>query len=128
MGDTVTHLENINSLEELVLNSYNILAWDGKLILTFRDLTFELEDEKRFIPVRSDENKIFTCFLEYYPEYLKVFDIINEKENEKWIQKISFYKKIKISEEKIKDIYKMVGFDIELFEIKNGLITIIGKK
>lgn len=128
MGDTVTHLESISSVEELVLNSYKILNGNGKIIFTFRDLTLELKDEKRFIPVRSDENKIFTCFLEYYSDHLKIFDIVNEKENGKWNQKISFYQKIKISEEKIKDVFIKTGFEIEYFDKKNGLITIIGKK
>ncbi|OHD25372.1 MAG: hypothetical protein A2086_06510 [Spirochaetes bacterium GWD1_27_9] len=128
MGDTLTHLENLKSVEDLTINSYKILTTNGKLIYTFRDLTYELKDEKRFIPVRSDENKIFTCFLEYYPDYIKVFDIVHDKENGKWNQKISFYQKIKISEEKIKNIFTSSGFEIEFFDNKNGLITIIGKK
>jgi SAM-dependent methyltransferase len=128
MGDTLTHLKNLKSVEELVINCHNILNKDGKIIFTFRDLTYELKDEKRFIPVRSDENRIFTCFLENFPDHLKVFDMVNEKENGKWSQKISYYIKIKISEDKIKKIFNNSGFIIDYFINKNGLITIIGKK
>jgi 2-polyprenyl-3-methyl-5-hydroxy-6-metoxy-1,4-benzoquinol methylase len=128
MGDTLTHLQNLQSVEELVMNCRKILNKDGRIIFTFRDLTYELKDEKRFIPVRSDENRIFTCFLENFQDHLKVFDMVNEKENGKWSQKISFYIKIKISEDNIKKIFSKSGFNIDYFMNKNGLITIIGRK
>ena len=86
MGDTITHLDSLKSIQELIFNNYEILLKNGKLILTFRDLGFELNDEDRFIPVNSDNNRIFTCFLEYHPTYVKVFDIVYEKEKRRWIQ------------------------------------------
>ncbi len=67
---------------------------NGKLALTFRDLTFKLKEEDRFIPVNSDNNRIFTCFLENHATYIKVFDIVYEKEKGRWIQKVSSYKKL----------------------------------
>ena len=63
MGDTLTHLPDLDSVSNLIANSYKELQKNGKLILSFRDLTFELQGKDRFIPVRSDENTIFTCFL-----------------------------------------------------------------
>jgi len=36
--------------------------------LSFRDLTPDLTGLNRFIPVRSDPDRIMTCFLEYEPE------------------------------------------------------------
>ena len=43
-------------------DSYNSLEIEGKLILTFRDLTRELIDTDRFIPVRSDEISSLPAF------------------------------------------------------------------
>ncbi|MCP4133561.1 MAG: methyltransferase domain-containing protein [bacterium] len=128
MGDTLTHLPHMNSVELLIKNCYKELVSNGKIVLTLRDLTFELKGEDRFIPVRSDDTKIFTCFLEYHSDYLTVYDIVNEKENNQWEQKISSYKKIKISEEKIKSILRENGFGIDFFNKDKGLITIIGSK
>jgi hypothetical protein len=110
------------------INSYKILLKSGKLILTFRDLAFELKEEQRFIPIKSDDNRIFICFLEYNSTYVKVFDIIYEKENGRWSQKISSYKKLVISRNVVEDYFEGAGFKIESTGIENGLVTIIGAK
>lgn len=128
MGDTLTHLQTMQSVENVIQNSFNILNDCGKLILSFRDMTRELIDEKRFIPVRSDENIIFTCFLEYLPDHVNVFDIVHEKINGAWDQKISFYKKLKIPERAIREIIISAGFIIDQIKNENGFITVIGKK
>ncbi len=128
MGDTLTHLGTLNFVSDLIKNCYNELSANGKLVLTFRDLTKELQGEERFTPVRSDDDRIFICFLEYHVETVKVFDIVYEKENGKWNQKISSYEKIKIPQETIKQYIKEAGFDIGFFVVKNGLITLIAKK
>ncbi len=128
MGDTITHLNSLELIQKLIKNSYKILLKSGKLILTFRDLTFELREEQRFIPVKSDDNRIFTCFLEHHSTYVKVFDIIYEKENGRWIQKISSYKKLVISQDVVENYFEEAGFKIEFMGLENGLVTIIGAK
>lgn len=128
MGDTITHLDSLESVHELIKNNYKILLKNGKQVLTYRDLTFELKEEDRFIPVNSDNNRIFTCFLEYHPTYVKVFDIVYEREKGRWLQKISPYKKLIISQTVIKEYFEDVGFKIEFMGIENGLVTIIGIK
>lgn len=128
MGDTITHLPDLDSVIGLIDNSYKELISKGKIILTFRDLTFELKESERFIPVKNDSDKIFTCFLEYHSDYLDVYDIVNEYKNDKWIQKVSTYKKIIISEEEIKTIFHDLGFKIDFYNKEKGMITIIGSK
>ncbi len=128
MGDTITHLDSLESIKELIKNSHKILLKNGKLVLTFRDLTFELKEENRFIHVNSDDGRIFTCFLEYQPDYVKVFDIVYEKKKGKWIQQVSSYKKLIISQTVIKEYFEVAGFKIEFMGIENGLVTAIGIK
>ncbi len=128
MGDTITHLDSLESIQKLIKNNYEILLNNGKLVLTFRDLTFELKEEDRFIPVNSDNNRIFTCFLEYHTTFMKVFDIVYEKEKGRWNQKISSYKKLIISQTEMKESVEDAGFKMEFMSIDNGFITIIGTK
>ncbi len=128
MEDTITHLDSLESVQELIENNHKILLKSGKLILTFRDMTPELKEEQRFIPVKSDDNRIFTCFLEHHSAYVKVFDIIYEKENGRWIQKISSYKKLIIPRNVVEDYFEDAGFKIEFMGIEKGLVTIIGTK
>ncbi len=128
MGDTITHLDSLESIQKLIKNNYEILLKNGKLVLTFRDLTFELKEEDRFIPVNSDNNRIFICFLEYHTNFVKVFDIVYEKEKGIWNQKINSYKKLIISQTEMKEYFEDAGFKIEFIGIENGFVTIIGTK
>ncbi len=64
MGDTLTHLPGRDSVRTLFTAVASALAPAGLFILTWRDLTPELTGRDRFIPVRSDEDTIMTCFLE----------------------------------------------------------------
>jgi trans-aconitate methyltransferase len=65
MGDTLTHLPAQSDVSSLFLGVFDGLRAGGMFIITYRDLTTELHETDRFIPVRSDENKIMTCFLEF---------------------------------------------------------------
>ncbi|UCD91216.1 MAG: class I SAM-dependent methyltransferase, partial [Desulfobacterales bacterium] len=125
MGDTLTHLSAHQTIRELFNKISNALEIGGRLILTFRDLTAELKGLDRFIPVRHDENNIFTCFLEVEKGHLKVHDIIYERTNNQWELKKSFFKKLVIVPQKTKDVLQEIGFKVLTFHIHNSLVCII---
>ena len=94
MGDTLTHLEGSVAVEALFVDVEKSLAKNGMLILTFRDyVSTELQGTKRFIPVKSNNSRILTCFLEYRDRYVEVHDLLYEKAAEQWSFKISSYQK-----------------------------------
>jgi 2-polyprenyl-3-methyl-5-hydroxy-6-metoxy-1,4-benzoquinol methylase len=128
MGDTLTHLENLKSIEQLFISAHQQLLNNGKLVLSFRDLTTELMHEQRFIPVKSADEKILTCFLEYFPDHVMVHDILHEKENGKWIQKISAYPKLRISERTITEMLIQTGFIVTSSAIINRMLYIAAEK
>jgi 2-polyprenyl-3-methyl-5-hydroxy-6-metoxy-1,4-benzoquinol methylase len=126
MGDTLTHLQTFEEVEFLLEDASRVLEKNGHLILSFRDLTTELKNLDRFIPVRSGSEKIFTCFLEYEEFHVKVHDIVHEKNGGLWVMRKSFYRKLRISPKWIKDCLKQAGFSIEHLEVDKGMVTIIG--
>jgi 2-polyprenyl-3-methyl-5-hydroxy-6-metoxy-1,4-benzoquinol methylase len=128
MGDTVTHLENITELEELFHKCFNVLNNNGKLIISFRDLSKELAGTDRFIPVKSDESRILTCFLEYFDDHVIINDLIHERENNGWIQKISSYKKLRLSEKQVQSILLKYKFKILFSETINRMVYITAVK
>ncbi len=128
MGDTITHLDSKKEIQNLLQKVYQSLAVNGKFVLTFRDLMYELKGLDRFIPVRSDDNTIFTCFLEYDDEKINVHDLIYKRVANKWILSKSSYQKIRVSLDWIKDELNSCGFQFDFVEMKKGLITIIVKK
>jgi len=128
MGDTITHFHSKNEIQNLLLTIFNFIVINGKVIISFRDLSSELINENRFIPVRSEEHKIHTCFLEYFPDHVSVTDILHEKEHGEWIQKISSFKKLRISELELRKMIEESGFTITHTELIRGMIYLIFEK
>ena len=128
MMDTILHLESKEKVVSLFAKVFAALESRGKFIITFRDLTYELKDSDRFLPVRSDENIIFTCFLEYEPETVKVHDIVYKKSAGEWKLSKSFYPKLRLSEAWIREQLAQSGFSKIDSTIENGVITIIAYK
>lgn len=127
-GDTITHLENIKQIEKLIIDASIIMQSNGYIILTFRDYTQELNDQQRFITVKSTENQILTCILEYRSEKIRVSDLLHEKINKKWIQKVSTYEKTRISPLAIIQFLKKNGMKIKFHKQINNFHTIIARK
>ena len=128
MTDTLVHLDSKDAASLLFSKVFSALEPGGKFIITFRDLTHELKDQDRFIPVRSDDNTVFTCFLEFEPEIVKVYDIVYRKIEGNWKLFKSFYKKLRLSKKWVEEKLLECGFKLVESGIENGLITIIVSK
>lgn len=128
MGDTLTHLQNLEEVRSLLKDACRSLEVNGHLILGFRDLTAELKDLDRFIPVRSESERIFTCFLEYEKNHVKVHDIIYEISGNQWVMKKSYFCKLRISPQWVNDYLQECSLAIEDFSNDNGMITIVARK
>lgn len=128
MGDTVTHLSDRASIEALIKAASEKLVHRGKFIVSFRDLTKELKGEQRFFLVQHDEERLHTCFLEYFPDHVKVYDILNYWEKGKWKQTVSWYPKLRINQEEVNTLLVKHSFDIVHSEMRNNMIYLIAEK
>lgn len=128
MGDTLTHLSGLDQVEELVSLSTQKLERGGKLILSYRELASELTNEKRFIPVRSDENRIHMCYLEYLTGYVKVFDVLYEREDGQWKQHTSWYPKLRIPVSLILSLFEKNNLTLIKQEVIAGMTYLIAIK
>ena len=128
MTDTIVHLESKQQVSALFAKVFAALHDGGQWIITFRDLTYELSDLERFIPVKSDDNIIFTCFLEYEPETVKVHDIVYKKSQGQWALAKSFYRKLRLSQDWMTDQLSSAGFNKIDASDNNGMITLIASK
>lgn len=128
MTDTLLHLDSKEKVDSLFTKVFGTLEPGGKFIITFRDLTYELKETDRFLPVRSDENIIFTCFLEYEPETVKVHDIVYKKTGGKWELFKSWYRKLRLSKQWVDAQLAKCGFVDLDSTAENGLVTIIVRK
>ena len=128
MGDTLTHLDSVEQVTTLIGEWYKMLSPKGKLVLSFRDLTQELVQEERFIPVRAEDDRIHSCFLEYFPGYVKVFDILLEKQQGQWIQKVSSYRKLRLGIEQVKMMLTAAGFAVQDHEVISRMHYVVAAK
>ena len=129
MGDTLTHLESLSSVESLLSNVGSTLAINGNLILTFRDyVSVESRGTQRFIPVRNDESTILTCFLEYHEDIVEVYDLLYQKDGERWVLNTSSYPKLRIDKNWLCEQLQKSGLQVVRDEIINGMICIVAQK
>ncbi|NJD52863.1 MAG: methyltransferase domain-containing protein [Candidatus Methanoperedens sp.] len=128
MGDTLTHLDSFEMVKSLFAGVYSSLETGGKFVITFRDLIPELKGVDRFIPVKSDSETIFTCFLEYEAAHVRVNDIIYRKSKDGWKMDVSCYRKLRIPPEWVTKELSGLGFTIARYENNKGMITVIAGK
>jgi protein-L-isoaspartate O-methyltransferase len=128
MVDTLVHLESRVAVTHLVADVHAALEPGGTFIATFRDLTQEAEELDRFISVRSDEQTIFTCFLEYEPDTVKVHDLVYRRVDGQWQFHKSFYRKLRLSARWIDDALRAAGFAAVESSTERGLVTIVARK
>ena len=124
MTDTILHLESKEKVASLFAKVFAALETDGKFIITFRDLTYELKETDRILPVRSDESTIFTCFLEYELETVKVHDIVYQKSDNAWKLSKSFYRKLRLSRAWMSEELSQAGYSKVDSTVENGVIRI----
>ena len=127
-GDTLSHLDNKEEINNLITDISTILKTGGKTVLSFRDYSTELTGDSRFIPVKSDDTRILTCVLDYENEVVRVTDLLHEKIETGWKQKVSSYHKVRISTNEIVAILEANGMKIQLNRVINRMSTIIAVK
>ena len=80
MGDTLTHVASLQSVERLFEAIAEALRPGGVFMATFRDYGAPaIEGVGRFVPVRQDDRRILTCFLEYRGTTVTVYDLLYER-------------------------------------------------
>ena len=129
MGDTLTHLPSSDAVANLVRSAAARLQSGGRLVLGFRDLaSHELTGPTRFIPVRSEADRIFTCFLDYRPDHVEVNDLLYVREGGQWRFSSSAYRKLRLSAENVGALVTAAGLELELAATEQGAVRIVGVK
>jgi SAM-dependent methyltransferase len=128
MCDTLTHLPEPASVEKLFSLAADSLRPDGKFIATFRDYTPPLVGEGRFIPVKSDADRILTCFLEYDSEYVNVHDVLHQRNGSTWQLRVSAYRKLRLSPEWVSAALQASGFSVRVEPGLGGMVRVVATR
>ena len=128
MGDTLTHLPDSASVLQLFALAAESLRPGGRFIATFRDYTSPLMGQARFIPVKSDADRIMTCFLEYAPGTVDVHDIIHERSGSNWQLQVSVYRKLRLAPGWVSAALEERGLSVRTEPGLAGMIRIVAVK
>lgn len=125
MGDTLTHIQTIDQLNILFQRVAESLSDTGRFVTTFRDYTDLPRGVSRFIPVRSDSDRIHTCFLEEKSERVVVHDVIHERVGNDWKMKVSRYEKLRLSPQTVNEILIELGLKSSVESGPRGMVRIV---
>jgi SAM-dependent methyltransferase len=128
LGDTLTHLQSMSEIEQLLRTAAGSLRPDGRFVATFRDYQQLPQAEKRFISVRSDSLRIHTCFLEQMPEHVVVHDIIHESGPDGWSMKVSSYQKLRVSATGLSRAAEAAGLHCRIVPGPRGMLRFLAWK
>jgi SAM-dependent methyltransferase len=128
MGDTITHLRDTSEVETLIANAAVALAPGGVLVISLRDYSVPLTGEQRFIPVRSDDTRILTCFLEYEPEAVRVHDMVHERTPQGWQTRVSHYRKLRLAPDYLVERLRTCGFDVRREAGIRGMVRLVAQR
>jgi SAM-dependent methyltransferase len=127
MGDTLTHLPNLSAVDSLLDSAGSSLRPGGVFAATFRDYASKtLQGDDRFIPVRGDDHRILTCFLEYGDDRVTVHDLIHEKEQGHWRQRVSSYCKLRLPPQRVVERLTKLGLVTRLDAGMGGMTRVVG--
>ena len=127
MGDTLAHLPSKQAIESLFSKIATALAPGGLFVSTFRDYATPLTGERRFIHVRSDADRILTCFLDYENEYVNVYDLVHERQGQRWIQRVSGYRKVRLTPEWVSAALRDAGFHVTQESGPSGMVRLVAR-
>jgi SAM-dependent methyltransferase len=127
LGDTLTHIESEEHVEELLDACARSLAPGGVFATTFRDYTSERPAHECLIRVREELDRSFTCALGFEPGRVRVTDILHEWRGGRWVESRSSYTKLRLAPERVRELLRTRGFTLETDTLANGLVTLVAR-
>ncbi|MFT3776606.1 MAG: class I SAM-dependent methyltransferase [Minicystis sp.] len=129
LGDTLTHLSSEDAVAGLLRDCAAVLRAGGVFVTTFRDYTGPGPvGPARFIPVRSDADRILTCCIEYEEKTVTVTDLIHERRGTSWDFRASSYTKLRLDPAWVVQILGEAGLSARRDAGPRGMVRITGKR
>jgi len=124
IGDTLTHLASADEVARVIAQAGRALLPGGRLLLTWRDLTTLPTGDARFFVVRSDPERILTCFLEEVDaDHVRVHDLVHQPRGDGFGLQTSSYLKLRLAPEWIDAQLAAAGLTIAYADTTRGLVT-----
>lgn len=124
MGDTLTHLPNRDEVSGLFSMLAANLSAGGRCVISWRDLSSPPQGVDRFIPVRSDDDRVMVCFLEDHGEIVLVNDLVHVRTSDGWTLHKSAYPKLKLSRDWIRGALQDAELAVDFERTDRGMTVL----
>lgn len=129
MGDTLVHLPDETTVETIINRVTSALKPGGTFIYSIRDyVSVEPAGADRFVPIRADDEQIFTCFLDYRDDIVHVHDVLYRKEDGEWKLHVSDYLKLRLDTAAINLHLQANGLEIGQQMTVRGMIYVVATR
>jgi len=129
MGDTLVHLPDRKSVRSLINSACDALRPGGRFIYAIRDyINYVPTGAERFIPIRADEQQIFTCFLDYKDDVVHVHDILHREIDGEWHMDVSDYLKLRLNSGVLDQQLQERGMQIGHKSVVDHMIVTVADK
>ncbi len=126
MGDTLTHLPDLASLDSLFASVAAALLPGGLFVARFRDYVFTpLQGDRRFILMHGDENRILGCFLDYSDKTVKVHDVLHERAAGICKLRLGSYAKLRLAPGRVARALASHGFSVGDEAGRGGMVGVV---
>lgn len=128
MGDTLTHLADAGAVASLVERAASALQPGGLFVVSLRDHSVALLGDQRFIPVRADDTRVLTCFLEYEATTVVVHDLLHERTRDGWTTRVSHYRKLRLAIAPLVAQMEACGFEVRREAGLRGMVRLVATR
>ena len=128
VGDIIPHLPSTECITTLFQQVSASLVPQGKFVLSFRDLSEERYGLDRFLPIRSDSERVMMCFLEYEPDTVVVHDLIYIRRGDGWDLRKSCYRKLRLGVDWVVSQLEAQDFVLLSKEQTEGVWNVVASK
>ena len=124
MGDTLVHLPDQAAVLQVLDDVCRSLKPGGRFVYAIRDYFNDVPSgADRFIPIRSEADRIFTCFLDYEDKTVHIHDVLHQRNGDSWTMEISDYRKLRLATETVDRQLELGGLTLSPKSRHEGMIV-----
>lgn len=131
MGDTLTHLGNLQDVYQLFFNMMRALKSGGPFILSWRDMSGPISPTgaPQAYPVRLDRDKLFTTVVApAAPGYVSLTDMIMIRSDNGWDFGQNSYCKLRLSQTSCMQMLTACGFGIQTTFMRESMTYVVARR
>jgi len=129
MSDTLVSLPDRDAAKHTVFDAAQRLAPGGRFIVSWRDLRALPAGNARFVPVRSSDRRVLTCFLEAVDDQrVRVHDVLHERSGDGFTQHVSSYDKLRIGADEVMAWVSAAGLVVDTHDQDRGMQVLVARR